>query len=750
MKKHTGDKTKCSEGLPDGSIFRAAFETSRAVMFLIDPADGRIISANPAACDFYGYDPAEVDGMSPTEISLLPQERLKELLRRLLATGGARYSSRHKLKSGEVRDVELDAAPITLQDGSSCLFFIGHDITDGKQAARSLAQREALLRAILDSAGDGISFRDASGLYREANPAFCRMVGLPCDEVLGRQGKDFFDRRAGSRNVQIDRRILTDRSPVTYEMTQDAPDGPHFVSVHKSPVYDATGECLGVVSISRDITRRRHAEDALRKSEGLLRAMLHSAQDCIVITDEDDVIRELNQTFCQHVGRSRKELLDHPLAAAFQDEELRIQLSTNALARETREPVSFTQRMLIPGQELWISIIKTVVFDNEGRCLGVLSMGRDISAQRSAELALRQSERRLAGLIRQAPVGVFETDPEGALVFANERMQTQTGKPLPELLGEGWIERILPEDREDFLVLWRVALNHRREVDCELRLVDALGLARWMSCRIRPITDSANRLSGYLGVLGDISERKKAETLRDDVESVVRHDLKSPLGSVQNAMELLELLGPLNAEQAQVVGEVRALTRRMQALIALSLDLHAMEVGVFTPSLCPVDLCAVVDDLRGELRVLVEGKSLRLVLRSNCPAGPFYVRGERRLLDAVLSNLLKNAAEASPDGEELSVELSLEGGTAVVVLRNKGEVPPDVRSRFFDKYATSGKTHGTGLGTYSARLMVRTMGGSIALRTDEPGHTSLILRLPASPPPLPPEMPGMPTGTPSA
>jgi PAS domain S-box len=743
MKKHDDEDGKCS-ALPDGSVFRAAFETSQAVMFLVDPETGKILAANPAACGFYGYDPAEVGAMSPTEISLLPQEQLRELLARLLAAGATRYSSRHKLKGGEVRDMELDAAPITLQDGRACLFFIGHDITDGKQAERSLAQREALLRAILDSAGDGISFRDTSGLYREVNPAFCRMVGLACDEVLGRPGKEFFDRRAASRNVQMDRRILTDRAPVTYEMTQQAPDGSRFVSVHKSPVYDAAGDCLGVVSISRDITRRRRAEEALRKSEGLLRAMLHSAQDCIVITDEDDVIRELNQTFCLRVGRSRKELLDRPLTAAFRDEELRIQLSTNALARETREPVSFTQRMQLSGQELWISVIKTVVLDSEGRGLGVLSVGRDISAQRSAELALRQSERRLAGLIGQAPVGVFETDPAGALVFANERMQAQTGKPLPELAGEGWIDRILPEDREDFLAVWRKALDHRREVDCELRLLDAQGLARWMSCRIRPLTDTANRLSGYLGVLGDISERKKAETLRDDVESVVRHDLKSPLGSVQNAMELLELLGTLNPEQAQVVGEVRALTKRMQTLISLSLDLHAMEVGGFTPSLCPVDLCDVVDDLRGELRVLVEGKGLRLVLRSDCPSGPFYVRGERRLLDAALSNLLKNAAEASPDGEELSVELSRDGGTAVVVLRNKGEVPPDVRDRFFEKYATSGKLHGTGLGTYSARLMVRTMGGSIALRTDEPGHTSLILRLPASPPPLPPELPGRP------
>jgi len=158
-------------------------------------------------------------------------------------------------------------------------------------------------------------------------------------------------------------------------------------------------------------------------------------------------------------------------------------------------------------------------------------------------------------------------------------------------------------------------------------------------------------------------------------------------------------------------------------------------VGAFIPQLKAVDLCAVVDDLRVELRTLVEGKGLRLTLRSDCPAGPFYVRAENRLLEAVISNLLKNAAEASPEGEEVSVTLALEGEDAVVTLRNKGEVPPEVRERFFEKYATWGKTHGSGLGTYSARLMVRSLGGSIALRTEEPGFTSVVLRLPASGPP---------------
>ena len=717
--------------LPDGSVFRTAFDSSLTAMFLLDPQDGAIINANPAACAFYGYAPEELGDLPIAQVSLLPQDDILALLRKISAEGAARFASRHRLKNGELRDMEMDAAPITLRSGRKCVFFIAHDVTPLAQAERTLRQREGLLRAILNSADDSIGFKDTSGVYREANPAFFRLVGQNCEELLGRKTHAAFDRRIAELHMEMDRRAMSERSLVVYEMELDFPEGPRHLSVHKSPVFDASGECLGVVFINRDTTDQRTAEAALRKSEGLLRAMLESAQDSIFVTDEDDVLREANQTFCRHIGREREDLLDRALFEVFEDDELRIQLSTSALARETRGPVNFTQRIQRPGLDLWINVVKTAIIDVEGRCLGVVSMGRDITEQKTAQTALRRSERRLSSLIRQAPVGVFETDSKGLLVFANERMQRQTGRPLETLLGIGWTDSIHPEDRPEFLHHWQLTLDQRRELDRELRVLNPRGAQLWVSCRIRPMRDSASRITGYLGVLGDITDRKKAEALRTDVESVVRHDLKSPLGSVQNALELLQMLGPLNMEQSQVLSEVRILTRRMLGLIALSVDLHAMEAGVFVPKPESLDLCAVLEDLRAELRPLVEGKSLRLEIASSCGQEPFFVLGERRLVDAVFSNLLKNAAEASPEGGEIQVRLWTEGREAVASIRNLGTVPQEIRGRFFEKYATAGKAHGTGLGTYSARLMVRTLGGRVTLDTSEPDATTLIVHMQA-------------------
>lgn len=744
----------------DGSLFRAAFLATRSIMFLIDPATGDIIDGNPAACEFYGYSLEEARHVSITDVSLMPRDAVLELMQGVLKGGAVQFASRHKLKSGELRDMELDATPIVLHDGRPAVFFVGHDITARMRAERALRERESLLKAILDSAGEGIGFKDVEHVYREANPAFCTMLGAPCEQVLGRKSEEFFDPETDARNLETDLQVLKERASLVYEIAYPAREtddgGLRQVSVNKSPVFDADGNPMGVVFISRDITRERKAGEALRKSESLLRAMMDSARDSIFVVDDADILREGNPAFCELMNKPREEILGRSLDEVFEPEELHLQRSTSSLTATTRQPVHFVQRIQRPAQgddkpasDVWISVVKTAIEDDSGRFLGVLGMGRDITEQKAADLALRESERRFSTLVRQSPVGVFETDARGRLSFANERMQRQTARTQEQLLGNGWLMCVHAGDRADFVREWHAALAEAAELAREVRLAGPRGVVTWVTCRIRPMRDGAGRVIGYLGTLGDVTERKQAEALREDVEAVVRHDLKSPLGGMQSALELIAFLGPLTAEQEQVMGEARSLVRRMLGLITLSLDLAAIEAGRYTPRPEPVDLPEVLAGLKKELRPLVAGKILTLDILSDPPGG-FTVLGERRLLDSALANLLKNAAEAAPEGGAILVRLRREpgpvpavapgqsgaspqasmSGHAVVSIRNPGEVPSDMRRRFFEKYATSGKTGGTGLGTYSAKLMVRTLGGSLSLDTDEAGHTTMTMRLP--------------------
>ena len=106
------------------------------------------------------------------------------------------------------------------------------------------------------------------------------------------------------------------------------------------------------------------------------------------------------------------------------------------------------------------------------------------------------------------------------------------------------------------------------------------------------------------------------------------------------------------------------------------------------------------------------------------------VQGTRFLLRMVLVNLLQNALEASPAGGEVRVRVAF-GQTCAIRISNAGAVPAEIRDSFFEKYVTVGKIKGTGLGTYSAKLMIEAQGGGIAMETsDERNETTVTVTLP--------------------
>ncbi|MDE2607529.1 MAG: response regulator [Burkholderiales bacterium] len=231
---------------------------------------------------------------------------------------------------------------------------------------------------------------------------------------------------------------------------------------------------------------------------------------------------------------------------------------------------------------------------------------------------------------------------------------------------------------------------------------------------------------------------REAFRLREEVERIARHDLKTPLASIATVPRLLRERGALQPRDAELLGTVERAALRVLTMVNLSLDLFRMEEGSYRLRAQAVDLGAVVQTVARELDAHARSKQLRVV--QDLPAAPLYAQGEELLCYSTIANLLKNAVEASPDGAEVRVRLwrvSDDNGDAVALdIHNAGQVPPEVADRFFEKYASWGKQGGLGLGAYSARLMARVQRGALRMASG-PGGTTLSLRLPlwhAAPP----------------
>jgi signal transduction histidine kinase len=269
--------------------------------------------------------------------------------------------------------------------------------------------------------------------------------------------------------------------------------------------------------------------------------------------------------------------------------------------------------------------------------------------------------------------------------------------------------------------------------------------AGWLAfCDTDPGRYTPAKATDYMEMFGDVlagavvdmAEQLKAQALREDMERITRHDLKNPLNSILGVPQMLLADDNLTDEQRELLGVMQKAGYIMLDMINLSTDLYRMEKGTYQVSPAAVDLPPLVERALADQRAPVRDKGLhaRVSVRG-APAGeaePFLVSGEKLLCYSMLANLLRNAVEASPSGGEVAVELEEDGGWRAARIRNAGTPPASVRERFFEKYATAGKRGGSGLGTYSARLIAETLGGSVSLRvSDEEEATEVEVRLPA-------------------
>lgn len=255
-----------------------------------------------------------------------------------------------------------------------------------------------------------------------------------------------------------------------------------------------------------------------------------------------------------------------------------------------------------------------------------------------------------------------------------------------------------------------------------------------------------NRKNEHLQQTKSELEEKKAELDRsnsrlremvnvsEQVERMSRHDLKSPLGSIINLPEfLLETRDDLDEEIQQCLRMINRSGLKMLEMINHSLDLFRLETGsyIFEPS--QVDLIPILNRIRvdqgskmshpDDLVMEFDGVTL-------AEENFLEVWGEEHLIYPMLANLTSNAVEASVRGFEVRIEVRTSEETVEILIENDGVLADGIEERFFEKYATAGKKNGTGLGTYSSRLMARAMRGDVVLDNSKEGKVRLVVTLP--------------------
>ncbi|WP_394699835.1 MASE3 domain-containing protein [uncultured Pseudodesulfovibrio sp.] len=384
----------------------------------------------------------------------------------------------------------------------------------------------------------------------------------------------------------------------------------------------------------------------------------------------------------------------------------------------------------LKGREVIMETRSVPILDDEGRVAGYRGVDRDVTERTLYELELRQLQR----AVESSPIGIAIISTDGIIeygnpVFFGRREITGSdalGRDIALFLGDG------PQSRE--AVKAREAMGEGRLWQGDLARRTTRGDLVWEQVMIAPVTDRRGVLVNFVATFEDITDRKALDELKEDVEQIMRHDLKSPLNGIIGIPQLLLDEGNLSEQQIELVRLVESTGYRILDMVDHSLDLFKMETGVYEYTPVEVDAAEVIQTVLNDHAAPARAKNVTLSLDSDqahC-GEDCLIPSDKDLLYHMLSNFVINAVDASPVGG--TVDVCFEGMPCRVIrIRNRGAVPAEIRGQFFEKYKTWGKKRGTGLGTYSSKLMADAMGYGLHLETsDEEDVTDISILLPVA------------------
>jgi len=250
--------------------FRQLFFNNKAVELIIDPNNANIVDANLAAEKYYGYSIKQLKSMKISDINTLTPKEISAEMLQAKTEQRTHFFFRHRLASGEIRDVEVHSGPILLGD-SHVLYSIIHDITERKHAEEQLRRSEARFRLLAEYATDMISRHNAAGDYTYVSPSCYSLLGYRDDELLGHSAYEFFHPDdlptiTGLHQTQLGHSEQKADS-ISYRIR--CKDGRYiwFETTTRTVHDETSGDIKEIIAISRDISERKQQELLLQQAK---------------------------------------------------------------------------------------------------------------------------------------------------------------------------------------------------------------------------------------------------------------------------------------------------------------------------------------------------------------------------------------------------------------------------------------------------------------------------------------------------
>jgi PAS domain S-box-containing protein len=629
----------------------------------------------------------------------------------------------------------------------------------GLQLLSSEHRFELLVDAVADYA---IYMLDPDGYVTSWNTGAERIKGYRASEIIGQHFSRFFTPEDQGRGLPAT--ILASAATsgrFESEGWRVRKDGTRlWCDGVVQRLQDEQGRLIGFVKITRDITERRAAQQALLESERRFRMLVDGVIDyAIYMLDPSGIVVNWNHGAERMKGYTAQEIVGQHFSKFYTTEDRARGEPARVLETAAREGrfESEAWRVRKDGSRFWAAIVVDAVRNADGRLEGFTKITRDITERRAAQQALRDSERQFRLLVGNViDYGLYMLDPNGVVTSWNAGAQRIKGYAAHEIIGQHFSRFYTEQERAAGTPLRALhTATAEGHFEAEGWRVRKDGSLFWANVVIDPVRDEQGNLVGFAKITRDITERRNAQLALQEAQAQRAHAQK------------IDALGHLTGGVAHdfnnllmiVMGQAELLKRRIGGDTALSKSVAAIELAAqrgaaLTRQLLTfarrqsvnptvVRLAEHIDGFQAMLRSSI-GSSVKLAMA--IPADCWPVKVDTGELELALVNLILNARDAMPDGGSLVLageNVTLAAGdtpagvhgefVALSVTDTGTGIAPDLLGKVFDPFFTTKEVgRGSGLGLSQVHGFTHQSGGTVTLRSQLGRGTTVTMYLPRS------------------
>ncbi len=597
-------------------------------------------------------------------------------------------------------------------------------IAELQQANERLRKSEQPFRAIFEGAAIGIDIFDSNGRFIEINQKFCDILGYSWSELQGHSCLDLThpdDIQLTLDNLEY---ICSGKgSSCSFEKRFINKEGNIvWTNLTVSPLPDPSGEINHLIAVVEDITARKQTEEALQTSERQLKAFLNNIPDIAWLKDKEQryiaVNEELGRAFGfkpeDIVGKNDFEICPHHIAEKFRNDTIDVMKSGKQKYFETK---------LIDSKNniRWFESIKNPIYDSQSQVIGTVGIARDITERKRIEEELRTSQEKYKTLFEILPIGVCITDNKGEIIESNLASEQILGLSVSSQIQDKYDPKKLQLFNKDGKIIAESgfpcvrALREKKTIkDQETLIVNYSDKSTWVSISAAPIPLENY---GVAIVYVDITDRKKAEHMKDEFLAIASHELRTPLTSLIGALGLLGTgqLGTLTEQGQKLLNFALLDTERLVCMVKNLLDLQSLKFSKNAINSRNCEIANLVDRAITLIGPIAEKAGINLSVTRI--TGTIWADGDRIL--QVLTNLLENAIKFSPPQTTVCLSAQQQDNQILFKVKDRGRgIPSDKIESIFTPFeqvdVSDSRSHkGTGLGLAICRSIVEQHQGHI-------------------------------------